>query len=239
MRRFENIRLNINNIFRLFSGFNTVVISKSEPDNYGKILKSRSTRVDMQMPVNPGNALYALLVAIGYTASLASKPIIYALSVSKALLVAGATTAIIRPGIPFRAIREFEKTLAQIVGYRELTVIADEKVAQAMSAFLLKQLLNLLNNPIAMSLFFVVCGAIGLSGLKRWVEYLVSSLKGSGKGLDSYDSRPTTQSQLFLPGVSQLEEENRRLRVKVKQLERMKRFRGGINAPNFDYYEID
>uniref|UniRef100_A0A2V0RJ43 Uncharacterized protein n=1 Tax=viral metagenome TaxID=1070528 RepID=A0A2V0RJ43_9ZZZZ len=227
------LTLGLRNLIRRISGYNTTIISDCEPND--KISGcSRSGRVDMQMPIVPGNPVVALAVAIAYLMAKASTPIVYVLSWSKTLIVAGSTMAVVRPGIPWRAVREVEKLLARIIGYRELTPIVDEQVAVAMGSYVLSKLLLITRNPVLLAAFLGGTAYFGITGLKNWIEYLIGILSRENFG-DKDDSLPQLPgpNQLFISDRASLAEENRRLKLRIKQMERVRRFRGGNNEVEY------
>uniref|UniRef100_A0A2V0RC63 Uncharacterized protein n=1 Tax=viral metagenome TaxID=1070528 RepID=A0A2V0RC63_9ZZZZ len=232
---FLKIKLEIKNVFRKLTGYNTTIIPRKEfGDERG--FCSRSGRVDMQVPANPVNPI-AVLAAIAYGLKATLTPVVYVLSVSKALVVATGTALVVRPGIPWRAVREVEKLLARILRYRSLTPIADEEVAIAMGNFLLGKLSIFASSPLAFASLLGVIAYFGINGVKSWIEFLVDYLS-RGEGPSGRGNLPSPRNgQLFLPDTASIAEENRRLKLKIKQMERAKRFRGGNIKRDIDYEE--
>jgi hypothetical protein len=212
----------VRNILRRLAGFNTTVLyNKKEKDSPDVIPKTRAGRVDMQLPVDP-RVLSSFVAAAIYGLTATGKTIIYTLSLGKALVVASATTALIRPGIPFRAIREVEKVFARIIGYRNLTPIANQEVAQAMSSYLLTKMMWIASSPAGITALVGLFAFMGLSALKNWVEFLITYLRG-GDGERMIGGSDPQSQRFLLDGGSSLAEENRRLRAKVKRLELTRR----------------
>jgi hypothetical protein len=213
----NNFLIKLKNLFRSISGFNTSILTVDElgRNNSNKRVESRSGGISMQIPIPPGQ-IGAALAGLIYGLSLAGKTVVYTLSLGKALIVAGTTASIIRPGIPFRAIKATEKFLAQIIGYRELTPISDERVANLLSGFLMRKLVEVLSSPAGIAILVGASSYLGVTVVKNWVESLVQERKRSEAYLEGQGEKPLIP---YLDGGSQIVEENRQLRLKVKRLE--------------------
>jgi uncharacterized membrane protein len=175
-----------------------------------KLREARPVTVTMQLSPLDSPALWLAKTVLTKT--------VYVLSATKAILVAGFTTLLVRPGILFRAVLSVERLTASILGYRSLTPISDEAIAGSLARFTLGTLIKISQSPIGIGILVGVCTLTGVHIFKTWVEKLVIYLAEKGD-FQRTDGAP---ERAFLPEPeSSLMEENRRLRLELNKMRRL------------------
>jgi len=207
--------LEVNNLGRKMSGYNTTILPKRDKGKISCIPDKNKNQPVMQVPAGPEMAWF--FVGLKAAGLLFGNSVVYVLSISKAISISLATICAIRPGVPFRAFLEVERTFARIFRYRELTLISDEKVVSAIYMYLQKFVLNFLSSPAGLSFLVATGSFVVLSGLKSWIQFLF------GKE-DLRIIKPGEDKQLFLPmdldGGAAQREEIRVLKIQLQQTKR-------------------